>query len=195
VSNPKRIFTMWALIGFACLAAGQESTTEATKMKPEIVELEEMTVVGFSSLASMKCNLINKLWERFMSREKEIKNIAIPGVVLEVSFDMEKIGDGDETEDWLFFDLVGLPAKDKKNIPEGMTYKVVPAHRYAKFTHKGTLSKIMDTYNYIYVIWLPQSGYEYDPAACGLEWFDERFKLDEADSEFDIYVPIKNKKQ
>jgi AraC family transcriptional regulator len=172
----------------------QETITEAKEAGPEIVELDEMTVVGISSLVSNKCNLIHQLWERFMPREKEIKNVAIKGVALEVAFDMQKISKEGEKEDWLFFDIVGLPVSSTKNIPEGMTYKNVPAHGYAKFTHKGPISKIMDTYNYIYEEWLPQSGYEYDWAACEVEWYDERFKIESEDSEFDIYVPIKAKK-
>lgn len=163
----------------------------AVKMQPEYVELDEMAVVGLSSIVSMKCNLIPQLWERFMPREKEIKHVAIPDVALEVSYDMEKISKEGEKEDWLFFDLVGLPVSNTEDIPEGMTFKRVPAHKYAKFVHKGPISKIMETYNYIYNEWLPKSGHEYDMEACEVEWYDKRFKMEDADSEFDIYIPIK----
>jgi AraC family transcriptional regulator len=180
-----------SLLFFSSVAVAQESVTGATTAAPEYVELDEMTVVGLSSLVSMKCNLIHQLWERFGLREKEIKNIAIPGVALEVSFGYAPVLTEDKTEDALFFDLVGLPVYSTEDIPEGMTYKVVPAHRYAKFVHKGPISKIMDTYNYIHEVWLPQSGKQYDYEACGIEWYDERFKIEDANSEFDIYVPIR----
>jgi len=180
-----------SMLCFLCVAAAQESVTAATKWVPEYVELDEMTVVGLSSLVSMECNLIHQLWERFGLREKEIKNIAISGVALEVSFGYAPVLTEDKTEDVLFFDLVGLPVSSTEDIPEGMTYKVVPAHKYAKFVHRGPISKIMDTYNYIHEVWLPQSGYEYDYEACGVEWYDERFKIESEDSEFDIYIPMK----
>ncbi len=176
---------------FIGLAPAQETVTEATKWVPEYVEMDEITVVGLSSLISMKCNVIHQLWERFATREKEIKNIAIHGVALEVSFDYETVATEGEAEDWLFFDLVGLPVNSTADIPEGMTYKVIPAHMYAKFVHTGPISTIMKTYNYIWEEWLPNSEYEYDYEACGVEWYDERFKLEEEDSEFDIYIPIK----
>jgi AraC family transcriptional regulator len=175
-----------------CVAVAQEAVTAATEWVPEYVELDEMTVVGLSSLVSMKCNIIHQLWERFAPREKEIENVAIPGVALEVSFDYEKVEMEGENEDWLFIDVVGLPVSSTDNIPEGMTYKVVPAHRYAKFVHKGPISKIMETYNYIWQEWLPNSGKEYDWEACAVEWYDERFKMESEDSEFDIYIPIKD---
>lgn len=188
------IFVILIIVLFG-LPYAEESIAEATQMMPEIVEMDEMTVVGLSSLVSMKCNLIHQLWERFALREKEVKNIAIPGVALEVSFNYEKVSKEGEKEDWLFFDVVGLPVKNTKNIPEGMTFKKVPAHKYAKFVHKGPISRIMETYNYIYEEWLPQSGYEFDWAACEVEWYDERFTIEGEDSEFDIYIPIKELKQ
>ena len=188
----KTTFAFVIILTVCSFAVAQKNEAKAAvKMQPEYVELDEMTVVGFSSLVSMKCNLIHQLWERFAPREKDIKYVAIPDVALEVSFDMEKISIEGEKEDWLFFDLVGLAASSTDDIPEGMTHKRVPAHKYAKFVHKGPISNIMETYNYIYNEWLPKSGHEYDSEACEVDWYDKRFKMEEADSEFDIYIPIK----
>ncbi len=189
----KTTFVFAAILTLCSVAVAQKSEAKATvKMQPEYVELDEMTVVGLSSIVSMNCNLIHQLWERFSSREKQIKDIAIPDVALEVSFDTKEIEvEGTEKKDYEFFVLVGLAVKNIDDIPEGMTYKKVPAHKYAKFVHKGPISNIMETYNYIYNEWLPKSGHEYDWEACEVEWYDNRFKIDEADSEFDIYIPIK----
>lgn len=191
--NIKTVFVFAVILTLCSLAVAQKSEAKETvKIEPEYVELGEMTVVGLSSLVSMNCNLIHQLWERFMPREKEIKNIAIPDVALEVSFDTKEINiEGTEKKDYEFFVVVGLAVKTIDDIPEGMTYKKVPAHKYAKFTHKGPISNIMETYNHIYNEWLPNSGHEYDWQACEVEWYDNRFKIDEADSEFDIYIPIK----
>ncbi len=191
--NIRSAFVLLLLLSFGCLAMAQKADAPKTiKMEPKFVELDEMTVVGLSSLVSMKCNLIHQLWERFASREKEIKNVAIQGVALEVSFETKEIEiEGTDKKDHEFFVVVGLAVKNIDDIPEGMTYKHVPAHKYAKFVHKGPISRIMETYNYIYNDWLPKSGHEYDWQACEVEWYDERFKIESEDSEFDIYVPIK----
>ncbi len=185
--------SVFVIVLTLCNFAGAQKSEvkEAIKIAPEYVELDEMTVVGLSSLVSMNCNLIHQLWERFSPREKHIKDIAIPNVALEVSFDTKEIQiEGTEKKDYEFFVIVGLAVKNIDDIPEGMTYKKVPAHKYAKFVHKGPISNIMETYNYIYNEWLPKSGHEYDWEACEVEWYDNRFKIDEADSEFDIYIPI-----
>ena len=188
----KTIFASALILVLCSFSVAQKSEAKAVvKMQPEYLELDEMTVVGLSSIISMKCNLIPQLWERFMPRGKEIKNVAIPGVALEISYDMEKISKEGEKEDWLFFDLIGYVVSSTDDIPEGMSYKIVPAHKYAKFVHKGPISKIMETYNYIHEEWLPESGHEHDLEACGVEWYDHRFKMDSEDSEYDIYVPIK----
>jgi AraC family transcriptional regulator len=71
-----------------------------------------------------------------------------------------------------------------------MIKKVVPAGRYAVFTHKGKLDKLEHTMSYIYGSWLPKSGEELREAA-DLEIYDERFKFGSDDSELDIYIPVK----
>jgi AraC family transcriptional regulator len=82
-----------------------------------------------------------------------------------------------------------------EDIPEGMTYKRVPAHQYAFFTHYGPISRIYDTYDHIYNKILPRSAYEVDNSACTIEWYDERFKMETPDSEYDIYVPVKERER
>ncbi len=161
-------------------------------MEAKIVELDAMVVVGIQSFFSTKYNIICKLWGKFTPRENEIKDITNEKVCFGLCFDGEIIKNEADPKDieHQFFYLAGLSVKSIDNIPEGMTYKNIPAHKYAKFTHKGSISKLGETYNYIFVKWLAESEYKYDEAACDIEWYDERFKPDSEDSEFDIYVPI-----
>lgn len=165
-----------------------EESSPAKRLEPEIVELGDMTVVGLQMLYSLKCNLIPQLWERFTPRIHEIKDVAREDVGLEVSYDMW----GSEEKE-TFFVIAGLIVNSTEHIPEGMTYKHISAHKYAKFTHRGPISEIYSTYNHIYKEWLPASEYEHDDQGCEVEWYDERFKMESEDSEFDIYVPIKQK--
>ena len=126
-----------------------------------------------------------------MPRDKEIKHLSGPQAAFGVSFGMEEISAEGEQKEFEFFHLVGLAVSSTEDLPEGMSYKNVPAHKYAKFVHKGLLSKLPDTYHEIFYQWLPSSEYTYDGSGCDLEWYDDRFKLNSEDSEFDIYVPIK----
>ncbi len=163
-------------------------------MEPTMVDLDEMMVVGMQTLTSSKYNVIPHLWDRIIPRRKEIKNIANDEVGLGISFGMEEIVKDDGEKVHIFYHLGAVPVKNIEHIPEGMTYRKIPAHTYARFTHKGLISKLGDTYKYIYSEWLPGSDYEYDSAGVEIEWYDERFKgRDSESSEFDILIPIKKK--
>ncbi|OGC39004.1 hypothetical protein A2Y85_06550 [candidate division WOR-3 bacterium RBG_13_43_14] len=156
----------------------------------EIVEMGKMTVVGLNTFASSDHNLFPQLWKRFMERCSEIKGIAKEKVMLGVSYAMQPMS---EENKYTFFHLVGFIVNDTKNIPEGMTYKTIPKHKYARFQHKGKLDGLAKTYGCIYGEWLPTAPYEYDNEACELEWYDERFIPDSDESVMEIYLPIKDK--
>lgn len=160
---------------------------------PQIVELDSMTVVGIQSLVSMKHNVIHQLWLRLEETECEINNRSPAGVYFGISWGYKELGEKEKKETQ-FFHLVGAPVSSVGELPEGFTYKKIPAQKYAKFVHKGSLSKLAETYGLIFGEWLPGSGYEHDMNKCDIEWYDERFKLEGEDSEFDIYIPIKDKK-
>ena len=69
--------------------------------------------------------------------------------------------------------------------------KPYPTQKYAVFTHKGSVDKILETYQAIYAVWQPKSGYELIKAP-DFEYYDERFDPDNPEaSELDIYIPIK----
>ena len=178
------------LIVASLALAVEPDATQEKLVEPVIVELEAMDVVGIQTLFSMKCNLIPELWERFGSRMQEIKNVARKDVAVEVSYDMQGT-----PEEQTFFVLAGLIVESYDELPEGMTHKHVPAHKYAMFTHYGPISRIYETYDHIYNELLPNSAYDIDEAACTIEWYDERFKMESPDSEYDIYAPVKDKQE
>ena len=181
------------LVLSANLALGQnDAGCQKCIKNVEIVEMDKMIVVGLNTLVSSDHNLIPLLWKRFMERCSEIAGSEKKQVTLGVSYAMEPMA---EDGRYAFFHLVGYIVDDAKNIPEGMTYKIIPKHKYAKFQHKGKLDGLMKTYNCITVEWLPASVYEYDNDAGEFEWYDERFIPDSDDSVMDIYMPIKEKLQ
>jgi AraC family transcriptional regulator len=70
-----------------------------------------------------------------------------------------------------------------------MVSREIPAYTYAVFAHIGALDKLSDTYQYIYQVWLPQSGYKM-AAYVDFEYYNEDFKDFAPDSRLYIYVPI-----
>ncbi|MCP1184566.1 GyrI-like domain-containing protein [Paenibacillus sp. 1781tsa1] len=61
---------------------------------------------------------------------------------------------------------------------------------YAVFTHKGTLARLNDTFQYIYETWLPQSG-SVRTNAPEFARYDQRYLgPTNEDSVLDIYIPV-----
>ena len=163
-------------------------------MEPKIKTTVELKVIGmggnFISILSPDKNnfeVIPKIWGQYMSRSKEItnrenwNNIGICSCITDPKLKQHP----DEC-----FYMAGTVVSDFDNVPAGMLIKVIPAGRYAVFTHKGKLDKLQHTMNFIYGSWLAKSEYKLRDAP-DLEMYDERFNLDSDDSEIDLYIPVK----
>jgi AraC family transcriptional regulator len=160
------------------------STQEDTLMEPKFVTKEAFKVVGMSYIGKNENQEIPQLWEVFNIRMKEVKS-AEPCCYGTCFGDVEGAAE-DEFEYVACVAVEGTP-----DIPEGMVMREIPAHKYAVFTHHGSLKTLHDTYQYIYNTWLPQSGYELD-GKFDMEMYDDDFNMDVWDnSKFYIYVAVK----
>ena len=103
----------------------------------------------------------------------------------------------------IFFDNFNSEAKFDKwaavrvsdfyAVPEDMETIISPKGLYAIFIYKGPASEGLKFYQYIFMIWLPNSGYELDNrphfAVMG-----EKYKNNDPDSEEELWIPVKQKK-
>lgn len=163
-------------------------------MEPKFVSLESFFVVGvgapFICISSPEKNndvVIPALWESFLSGAKEVeykRGAKHVGVCEAITLPATK-RHPDE-----FFYTAGVEVTRLENIPKGMIAKEILAGKYAVFTHKGKLEKLQHTIDYIYSSWLSRSGNELRDAP-DLEVYDDRFKPDSDESEFDLYIPIR----
>ena len=153
-------------------------------MNYKVIERDEIKLVGMMERIVMPNNTIGQLWGKFNSRFGEIKNIVNNMACYGVADNMAEPNNFDET--------VATEVSDFEDIPEGMITKVIPARKYLVFTHKGLLAdgSLMKTYEKIYSEILPTLEFKVDND-FNFELYDERFKHDSEDSEFDIYIPIK----
>lgn len=162
-------------------------------MEYKIVIKEDFKVIGMEGKTSCEDAKVKipEIWKAFMPRSEEIKNRVNDKVFYGVCEYDPAMKDncnccGEFTE------LVCVEANSLDVIPEGMVGRVIPAAKYAVFTHKGPLANLPETYNYIYGPWKKDSDYEMAEADV-FEYYDERFCCcHEENSEFDIYIPIKN---
>lgn len=156
-------------------------------LEPKFILLEDFKVIGLSCSTTSDENdekgTIPSLWDDFIPRIGEIKNSIVPMRTLGLCEIIENSSDS----------FTYICCKEVENfdiIPDGMVAKIVPSSKYAVFTHKGSVDKLGETYEYIYGIWLSKSGFEINGLKHDFEVYDERFDNTES-SEMDIYIPIK----
>ncbi|MBN1948408.1 MAG: AraC family transcriptional regulator [Candidatus Cloacimonetes bacterium] len=179
------------ILFFMMIGLHAEANTEIAP--PVIKQVDEILVVGINSLISENYNLIGFMWERLLQSHENIGNITDPNVGIGISYGFELIENAGNTNESLYYHLVGMPVSEVGALPQGMTWYRIPAGIYAVFTHKGSLAGLSATYNHIFSEWIPQAGYDYDPEKVDFEWYDSRFQDNDENSEFDIYVPVKEK--
>lgn len=164
---------------------------ERVTLQPRMVELEERMLVGTIGKTTLNNNRILDMWKSFSPRIPEIRDrkegIRSYGICeTEPDFDLCSFDKDTETRHFL-----GVEVSTFKDIPEGMCSKVLRGGKYMVFTHKGKISALSLTYDYIWGTWVLCSGYEIDNRD-DFEYYDERFLgPDEESSEMDIYIPVK----
>jgi AraC family transcriptional regulator len=155
---------------------------------PRFVELGAKKVVGCSIYTSGTQTDFPRIWEVFGKRREEIPN----KVNSSVRYAIEFYGEEFHTEGkWFYMPCVEVMSFD--DIPMIMVAKIIPAARYAVFTHKGGVKGIHELFMYIYKVWLPNSEFEL-AFNFDMEAYDERFLgIDNPESILEIYVPIRDK--
>nr|WP_216855474.1 GyrI-like domain-containing protein [Paenibacillus alba] len=162
---------------------GLQHLNKSVSLVPAIVCLNKLHLVGMSILG-VNSDEVGKLWRSFRQR----------------LFEIERKPD---TED-IFYAVIELTGRqwevtyiacvevagEESVVPLGMVAKLLPVVTYAIFTHKGTLSRLNDTFQYIYETWLPQSG-SVRTNYPEFVRYDHRYlgPMNE-DSVLDIYIPV-----
>jgi AraC family transcriptional regulator len=161
-------------------------------MTPVIVERPEMKLVGlgtsFISILSPDRNNTAKippLWDEFMKRCGEIAGRMGHGAYGLV----EELSEGQSRHPQELLYIAAAEVSDLADLPDGMIGRILPAGRYAKFTHQGKLDKLAATSRFIYRTWAPGLGRPLRHSAH-VEVYDDRFDPGSDESEFDILVPI-----
>ena len=134
-------------------------------------------------------NAIGQLWIRFNSfyqRKKDSIKHLVSESGYELWIDFE--GEEDTKNNYIF---VGVEVEKLDEPPLELVARILPETRYAVFTLKGDEIK-SDWPSKILKPWLPEAGLEQSFTFI-IEYYDsQRFKgIDNADSELDIYVPVR----
>lgn len=157
-------------------------------MEHKIIEKDEFLVIGMPVKISLKDPGYQKkimgLWKAFMPRVKEIKNRKN-----ELLYGTCNISEGIEGDECSFEHIAGVEVESAEDIPEGMKAQKVPAAKYFVVTHKGRAEEIGKTYCAIEEE-IKKLSLKEDRNKIFFELYDERFRENSDDSEFDIYSAL-----
>jgi len=159
------------------------SKFQIMNLNPKIREIKPIPVVYVHAIGNY--NNVGPAWEKLAKFMKEKKLFSFGVQFIGVSYDDPSVT---ETEK-LRYDACASVKKEVK--PEGeVGYKVLDGGLYAIFRHNGPYENFSQTYDQIYLNWLPSSGYELRDAPP-LEFY-----LNDPDStrpenlKTDIYIPV-----
>lgn len=158
---------------------------------PKIVELPDIKVIGLRGKTTLRDNVIPKLWQDFQTLLPQIPNCIPNGRGFGIC---EACNEGNDiyhmNADVLFSEVVGAEVDSFEGIMEPLVAKVLQGGRYAVFTHKGSLTFLQKTFDYIWGTWFLNTREVLDNRE-DFELYDERFLgFDNPDSQVDLYIPI-----
>ncbi len=159
-------------------------------IRPEIAQFEPIRIAGIHGQISTQHNILPELWGH-MTQIAE--SIPLPPDARRIGIcesDRDKVSitaDGDI----VFSEMVGMEIDGQQQLPETLDSKIIPGGRYAVFTHKGSISTLIKTYDYIWGSWILFTKEILDDRE-DFEIYDERFLgYQHPDSQIDICIPVK----
>ncbi|WP_098743495.1 AraC family transcriptional regulator [Paenibacillus sp. EZ-K15] len=150
--------------------------------RPQIVQCKINQVIGLKAIVKPGSETIRNLWAEFGKRKAEIECQSENEICLGIC---EYNPDITDESDFTY--IASIEVCDPKQIPFGMISRTIPCSKYAVFPHRGSINNLKNTYNYIYGVWLPDSGYELAELDT-IEYYD--FRSSNSNFEFDIYIPV-----
>jgi AraC family transcriptional regulator len=145
------------------------------EIRPHFVTKPSFSVAGLRIHTQPKSPEIPKLWNAFVPRMDELKNISEPHASYGVMA---------STDNGLDY-LAGNPVNDATDLPESMSAWEISENTYAVF--ESTISTLTKTFDYIFGWWLPNSEYKQASGPL-LGRYGETFGPE--NPVVDIYVPI-----
>jgi AraC family transcriptional regulator len=156
-------------------------------LKPKIREIKPIPVIYVHAIGDY--NNVGPAWEKLSKFMKEQKLFSFGTDFIGVSYDDPNVT---ETEK-LRYDACASVKKEIK--PEGeVGYKELEGGLYAIFRHKGPYKNFSQTYDEIYLNWLPDSGYELRDAPSLEFYLNSPGRTKPENLKTDVYIPVKGER-
>ena len=157
---------------------------------PRIVEIKPKTLIGSRVRCSLKEDKTGYLWQQFMPKRKNIQHRVNQDYISAQKFDgpQDLLTFTEETE---FEKWAAVEVSEIGEIPEGLEQLKIEGGKYAVFIHHGLLSEFHKTKNYIFEVWLPNSGFTLDDRVHFEVMGEKYYGPTDANSEEEIWSPVK----
>ena len=155
-------------------------------MEPVVKNFRAFKAVGMKYTGQNMNNEIPQMWDVFIKRAGEIKNLKEGGYYYGVCSPMSQ-----NSAERGFDYIACREVNNFDDVPEGMVTCDIPEGKYAVHTYKGSIANIKTIYDFIFGKWIKETEMKVDSDRSDFELYDERFKGNADDSELDIYIPIK----
>ncbi|HKI90049.1 MAG TPA: GyrI-like domain-containing protein [Draconibacterium sp.] len=157
-------------------------------MQPRIEIIPEKKLVGKHITTSLAKNKTQQLWKSFMKQRSKINNtVGTEFYSLQCYPEsyFELFNPASEFEKWALIEVSNFD-----EVPKDMETYTLPEGLYAVFQYHGSASTADHTFRYIFETWLPNSIYKLDQRPH-FEVLGEKYKNEDANSEEEIWIPIK----
>lgn len=158
-------------------------------MEPKLVVIQEKKLAGKRLTMSFAENRTPELWRNFMPGRRGITDSVgadLYSVEVYPPNYFDRFNPETQFEKWAAVEVANVD-----NLPEDLETLTIPAGLYAVFVHRGTAADAVGIYRGIFGSWMPSSGYAVD-GRPHFAVMGEKYKNDSADSEEEIWIPVKN---
>ena len=157
------------------------------RQEPKIVSKNEFMVIGMQYIGKNEHGEITKMWQEFMPRLKEIKNLTLDKESGDACYGLCYMPKG--TEKGVIEYIACFPVSSLEHIPVGMIGRIVPPQTYA-VTEAYGVKDIGEAYNFLINEWMPLSGYKAGEGP-DFELYTKNFNPEDPESVFYVYFPVK----
>jgi len=157
-------------------------------MEPRIIISSEKKLVGKQITMSLADNKTSNLWQSFLPRREEIKNV-VSNEMISMSVYNEPLRLGDINQ--RFEKWAAIEVSNFNNVPNDMETYTLKKGLYAVFHYKG-LNTDNKIFIYIFGTWLSNSEYLLDDRPH-FEILGDKYKNGDPNSEEEIWIPIKKR--
>jgi len=157
---------------------------------PTILEIEEKKLVGANIITTLSEDKTGALWQSFMPQRNQIKN-RTSNEYFSVQIYEGGLIPETFTNDTPFVKWAAIEISEVDDLPENLEFLKIPKGKYAVFIHHGLANEFNKSMQYIFENWLPSSGFQLDSRPHFEIMGDKYFGPTDANSEEEIWIPIK----